>query len=255
MRRPIADEIRFRKSRSLPIRSNNSVRRTYDLLRSTLPAMGQDAALSERELATAFSASRNTIRLVLRLMAAEGLVTRGPKTGTTVASSTVLAIGELFPLSQWSMGRPLVGKTLEVRVIPAFAAIRERLRLPEGSSVTVVEGLVLDDGVPLAIFVSYAVLTGEQAGELRESELSVISYLEDRLGVRIVRSDTVIAALTSDEQTAQLLGIKPGAVLLSIEDLLRDDTGRPWAVCQIRCRGDRAVFSAPDRRRHAAPED
>lgn len=255
MRRPIADEIRFRKSRSLPIRSNNSVRRTYDLLRSALPAMGQDATLSEGELAAAFSASRNTIRLVLRLMAAEGLVTRGPKTGTTVASSTVLAIGELFPLSQWSMGRPLVGKTLEVRVIPAFAAIRERLRLPEGSSVTVVEGLVLDGGVPLAIFVSYAVLTGEQAGEMRESELSVISFLEERLGVRIERSDTVIAALTSDEQTAQLLGIKPGAALLSIEDVLRDDTGRPWAVCQIRCRGDRAVFSAPDRRRHAARED
>jgi GntR family transcriptional regulator len=246
----IDKEAEFRRSRETSVPANNSVRRTYDLLRSTLPTLGPDTPLSERDLVRTYSASRNTVRRVLQVMAAEGLVTRGPKVGTTVESSTVLSIGELHPLSQWSKGTPLTGKVLDVSMRPAFPAIADRLELPAGSSVAVIEGLVLQAGVPLAIFVSYAGLTAEQARELGQAGLSLISYLEDRLGVEVTQSETTISALTADEQTAQLLGIRPNAALLSIEDLLCDEAGRPWAFCQIRCRGERVVLSAPGRRRH-----
>ena len=244
----IAEENAFRSLHHQPVRSNNSVRRTYDLLRATLPALEPDAPLSEGELIDSFSASRNTVRMVLQLLAAEGLVSRRPKVGTTVAGCTVIPIEELTPLAQWSRHRPTTGRVLETRVMPAFTAISQRLSLPEGSLVAVTEGLVMEDTEPLALFVSYVGLTREQADLMRAGGLSVIAFLEAQLGVSVVESDTVMTAIACDEQTAALLGVAEGSPLLSLEELLRDADGTPWAVCQIRCRADRIAFSAKARR-------
>ena len=163
----LSDERRFRSVRPRPIRSNNSVRRTYDLLRPQLPALGPDALLSERDLVNTFSASRGTVRHVLQLLAEEGVVTRGPKVGTTVHASTVIPVSELTPLDQWGSRGPVTGRLLESKVIPAFPAVRHRLQLPEESSVAMSEWLLIDDNTPLALFVSYLALSPEQASLLR----------------------------------------------------------------------------------------
>ncbi len=244
----LSDERRFRSVRTRPIRSNNSVRRTYDLLRPQLPALGPDALLSERDLVNTFSASRGTVRHVLQLLAEEGVVTRGPKVGTTVHASTVIPVSELTPLDQWGSRGPVTGRLLESKVIPAFPAVRHRLQLPEESSVAMIEWLLIDDNTPLALFVSYLALSPEQASLLGKEGLSVIDFLEKYLGVSVVKSDTIFCAVASDRQTAALLGTRQGGPILLIEDLLRDGGDRPWAICQIRCRGDRVLFSAKARR-------
>ncbi|MDQ1726995.1 MAG: GntR family transcriptional regulator, partial [Frankiaceae bacterium] len=141
------------------------------------------------------------------------------------------------------------GMVLESKVIPAFAAIRQRLELPEGASVAVTEGVVLEGDEPLALFVSYVELSPEQAQLLGEDGLSVIAFLEKHLGVFVVESDAVMTALACDKQTSELLHIPEGSPILLIEDLLRDADARPWAVCQLRCRADRMAFSATARRR------
>jgi len=196
----------------------------------------------------AFSASRNTVRLVLQRLAEQGLVTRGPKIGTTVRRSAVLRIDELLPIERWSTRGCMRGRVLETSLIPAFAAIRQRLSLPDGASVAVVEGLLLQDEIPLGVYVSYVAVPPDQAENLGKDRLSALDFLE-RHGVEIAGSDMVISALPADEQTAAQLLVPDGAPLLSIEDVLRDRTGRPWAVCQTRCRADRVVFSAPARHR------
>src|SRR5258708_8193154 len=93
----VRPEVLYQRQRQSPDRLNNSARRTYDLLRSTLVTTGQSMLLVERELTDALSASRNTVRAVLRQLAREGLVTREPKNGTRATGSLLLPIRELTP--------------------------------------------------------------------------------------------------------------------------------------------------------------
>src|SRR6202158_1023535 len=70
---PVRPEVVYQRQRQSPDRLNNSPRRTYDLLRSTLVSTGRSMLLVERELTDALSASRNTVRAVLQQLARAGL--------------------------------------------------------------------------------------------------------------------------------------------------------------------------------------
>src|ERR1700737_1503420 len=90
-------EVLYQRQRQSPDRLNNSARRTYDLLRSTLVSNGRHMPLVERDLTDALSASRNTVRAVLQQLAREGLVTRDPKHGTRATGSPCLPLDTLTP--------------------------------------------------------------------------------------------------------------------------------------------------------------
>src|SRR5258708_12206751 len=99
--RPIGQErpeVLYQRQRQSPDRLNNSARRTYDLLRSTLVTTGQSMLLVERELTDALSASRNTVRAVLRQLAPECLVTPEPNNRTRPTGSLLLPTQALTPL-------------------------------------------------------------------------------------------------------------------------------------------------------------
>src|ERR1700736_5553842 len=85
-------EVLYQRQRQSPDRLNNSARRTYDLLRSTLVSTARSMLLVEQELPDALPASRNTVRAVLQQLAREGLVTREPKNGTRATGSLLLRI-------------------------------------------------------------------------------------------------------------------------------------------------------------------
>src|SRR4051794_5222317 len=120
--------------RPKPLRSNNSVRRTYDLLRSALPGLTPGTRFVEEDLVDALSASRNTVRSVLQLMAKEGLVVRGPKIGTTVTGAMTLPIEELMTVGEFDDDAPFFreGTITETAVIRAPDIVRQRLDLAPG---------------------------------------------------------------------------------------------------------------------------
>ena len=232
-----------------PTPLNNSVRRTYDLLRSTLPSLGPDAVLVEEELISSLSASRNTVRVALQRLAAQGLVKRGRKVGTTVEASMMLPIGDLIVLSDVDGAHDIHDRILESTVITAPALIRQRLELPDDAVVAVIEGLVLDGAEPLALSASYVTLPPGHAEHLGRTGPEVVSILENELDVTVGRSDAVLAAVSCDTQTAELLGIAEGSPVLWLEDLLKDEAGTPRALSQVRYRADRVSFSASATRR------
>ena len=244
---------RYQRRRATPIRANNSVRRTYDLLRSSLSALGPDTVLVEDELVDELSASRNTVRMVLQLLAKEGLVTRGPKVGTTVAASTVIALDLLMPLADMHATRPMHGRLLDHVLIPAPAVIGRRLGLAPGAPVAVIEGLLLEDATPLALTVSYVGLPGPEADTVGPDGADAIAFLEQVLEVCVARSETTVSAIACDEQTSTLLELQPGAPILWFEDLLFDAEGRPRAISQFRCRSDRVSLSLQGHRVTTAP--
>ncbi len=233
---------RYQRRRATPPPVNNSVRRTYDLLRSTLPSLEPDALLVEEDLIKSLSASRNTVRVVLQLLAAQGLLKRGPKVGTTVGSAMVLPVSRLINLGEAGKKPTIHTRLLESVVIPAPAAIRRRLELAEGARVALIEALLSDDTEPLAVSVSYVSLPENYERRIKSAE--IVAILEEDLNVSVGESDALIAALVADAQTAEQLQIDEGAPVLFLEDLLRDTDGMPRALSQLRYRADRVTFSA-----------
>jgi GntR family transcriptional regulator len=191
--------------------------------------------LVERELTDALSASRNTVRAVLQQLAREGLVTREPRNGTRATGSILLPIDELSPFE---------ARTLECRSLGCPPMVRDRLRLPTGWSVLMIESLVLENGLPLGLAVSYIALSEGQSPDLDIDEPDVILILERQLGIRIGGSQTTVGAVAADEQTAELIGVALGAPLVWLEDVIEDENGQPRALSQLRLRGDRIAFSA-----------
>jgi GntR family transcriptional regulator len=202
--------------------------------------------LVEGELTDALSASRNTVRAVLQQLAREGLVTRGPKTGTRAAGSLLLRVNELGPMAQFGgeTSTRVEARTLECLPLGCPPIVRDRLQLPPGCGVLMIEALVMQDDLPLGLSVSYIALNEEQSPGFNVDEPDVILILERQLGVRVKGSRTTLGAVAADEQTAGLLGVKAGAPLIWLEDIIEDEDGQPWALSQLRLRGDRVAFSA-----------
>jgi GntR family transcriptional regulator len=247
--RRVDTRVVYQRRRDLPPRANNSLRRTYDLLRSSLHhSLEPGCLLVESELVQTLSSSRNTVRAALQLLAREGLVTRGPKIGTTVRGSTVLPLTDLLTVQDKALAYRMQTEGLGTTVIPVPELVRRWLRLPPGSSVAVIEGLVYQDDEPVGLSVSYVGLTAEQEHEVGQNTSDVIGLLEERLQISLGECETTVAALACDRETADLLGIAEGAPMLWFEDFMRDTDGRPRAFCQLRYRGDRVAFSAIARR-------
>jgi GntR family transcriptional regulator len=241
----------YERRRAKPSRTNNSIRRTYDLLRSSLPLLGSDARLVEEELVDALSASRNTVRAVLQLLAEQGLVTRGPKVGTLVSGSTVLPVDEVMTFPEFAEGCPTgtYGQVIESQVITAPPIVRQRLELPAGAEVLLTDGLVLEGTTPLAVSVCYLGLVPSEGLLATGQAPDAVALLEESLHVGLGTGSSVVAAVAADAQTAGLLGIADGAPILWCEDLLNDLDGRPRALSQLRFRGDRVTFTATTHRR------
>jgi GntR family transcriptional regulator len=233
--RHVRPEVRYQRQRQSPDRLNNSPRRTYDLLRSTLVMTGRNMRLVEHELTDALSASRTTVRAVLQQLARDGLVTRGPKNGTRPTGSLLLPIDELTPFET---------RALEYRSVGCPPIVRDRLRLPVGWNVLMIESLVLENHQPLGLAVNYIALDEDQSNVVDVEEPDAILILERQLGVRIGNSQTTVGAVAADEQTAELIGVTAGAPLVWLEDLIEDENGQPRALAQMRLRGDRVAFSA-----------
>ncbi|WP_197378229.1 GntR family transcriptional regulator [Mycolicibacterium mengxianglii] len=228
-------EVLYQRQRESPDRLNNSARRIYDLLRSSLVNTGGSMPLVEHELTDALSASRNTVRAVLQQLAREGLVTRGPKNGTRTTGSLVLPIDQLSPLQ---------ARHLESRQLGRPPMVCDRLCLPADWTVLMIENLLLQDSFPLGISVSYVALAQGQSPDIDVKDSDILVILEQQLGVRIGGSQTTVGAVAADNQTAELVGIEAGAPLIWLEDLIEDESGQPRALSQLRLRGDRIAFSA-----------
>jgi GntR family transcriptional regulator len=243
---PARPETIYQRNRQTPDRLNNSLRRTYDLLRSTLQNGHGDQFLVEGELIDALSASRNTVRAVLQQLAKDGLVTRSPKRGTRSAGAVMLRINSLSPVNEFGGDSSIRTelKTLEYRTLGGLRMVRERLRLPPGWTVLMIESLLVQEKQPLGISVSYIALHPDQSRNLEIDEPDPLLFLERQLDVKITGSRTTIGATAADEQSAALVGVELGAPMIFLEDILEDASGQPRALSQFRMRSDRIAFTA-----------
>jgi GntR family transcriptional regulator len=209
---------------------------------------------SERDLAVSLGVSRSTLRTALAILREEGVVRRVPGRGggTFVSQSKIER-----DLSQ-VVGLPAMlrsqGVTAGTRVVTAGLegadeTVAEELCLKLGALVVSLVRIRLADGSPISV--EHATLPADKFPGLLELPLggSVYELIEEHYGTRpgeaVERIEVVLASL--DE--AAILGIAPGAPLLSITRRTVDESGSPIEFSHdlFRAERTRIVVRTPGR--------
>lgn len=181
-----------------------------------------DIIPSETELAVRFGVSQGTVRKAIDEMAAENLLVRRQGKGTFVSSHNdprsffrFLRVaandGELAPLKSIPM---------ECWRAKAGVDVARTLALDVGDPVIIIRR-VLKFGDEPAVF-DEIYLSGELFADLtldvlKSGAMSLYSLLESRYGVRMIRADERLRAVSADKLCAEVLHVSEGCPLLLVE--------------------------------------
>jgi GntR family transcriptional regulator len=181
-----------------------------------------DSIPSEAELALRFNVSQGTVRKAIDEMAAENMLVRRQGKGTFVATHN-------DPRSFFRFLRlvPDSGEFKNSKSIPidcwrakAGGDVARMLQLDVGAPVIVVQRVLKFDEQPVVADEIY--LPADLFGDLnldilRQAEGSLYSLFEERYGVRMIRAEERIRAVSADRLSSEMLGIAEGEPLLSVE--------------------------------------
>ena len=184
-----------------------------------------DVIPSEMDLAARFRVSQGTVRKAIDELAAENLVVRRQGKGTFVATHAEQQVQYRFlrllpDTGDASSEGPRLRHFIECKRLRAPADIARALGLRSGDAVLHVRRVlsfqlvatILEDlWLPAAPFKG---LTAERLDSYRGP---MYALFETEFGVRMVRAEEKIRALAASEPACELLKVKAGEPLLSVE--------------------------------------
>ena len=206
---------------------------------------------TESQLIEQFSVSRITIRQALAALANERLIERRQGSGTFVAerrtkqrkfSGKTHLTGSLDELME--MGLTMQVKVLEFNRVEADKHEAELLQIKAKTPVYRLKRLRLHEEQPYSLIVSY--LPEDIGANLTDEELSsgaLLNTLERKFGYRLRDARQEIKAELADPYIAELLNIRVGSALLSIERTVYTDKGKPVEFVHTLYRSDLYGFS------------
>ena len=191
-----------------------------------------EAIPSETLLAARFNVSQGTVRKAIDEMAAENLLVRRQGKGTFVAShSDPRAFFRFLRLV------PIAGGIEHPKSVPiecwrakAGGEVARVLELEQGEPIIIVRRLLEFKDRPVVldeIYLPGEVFAGLTIEALRDWNGSLYSLFEERFGVRMIRAEERIRAVSAERGTAELLGVPEGSPLLSVERVSRTYGDRP----------------------------
>jgi DNA-binding GntR family transcriptional regulator len=188
---------------------------------------------TEPELAASFGVSRATLREALKSLQEDGFLTRTRGAGTYVTHRPRMKnnLDVNFGVTDLirSMGMAPGTENLSVYEAAATATEAERLAIPPGSRVEVVERIRTADGGPVVSSRDVApssLLVGvdDLAARLRQG--SIYDLLESA-GIGVMQGVVSIKPLRADRIRASQLRVARGTLLLHLTQVDFDDLGRP----------------------------
>lgn len=218
----------------------------YEIFRGKI-ARGEwkpgDLIPAESELTDLYQVSRNTVRQVLDLLVKEGLIYRQRGRGSFVAHPTLeqsMVRIISFTEDMHQRGFKPGTRILAADLVPADPDIADKLQVEAGEPLACVERLRLADDEPMSIEESFlvhrycpGVLQHDYASQpLRE-------ILERDYGIRLVRANQLIRAISAPRRLADLLEIKTRSALLAIERVSFSQESVPVEFLRLYHRGDR----------------
>jgi GntR family transcriptional regulator len=202
-----------------------------------------DRLPAEHELATEFGVSKITIRQALSNLAAAGVVRRDQGRGTFIAEPKVeTGPRELTSFSQEMRRRGARPSSvvLQKEVIPAQAAIAEKLGLREGDRVFRLKRLRLADGSAMGIQTAY--IPADLVPDMLREDLgahSLYEILDRKYGLIPRRAREVHFAVRLEPEEARWLSVPEGSPALAAERVTFSDGGRALELVHSVMRGDR----------------
>lgn len=230
IRRPRADQARL----------------VADVLRHQIHAGGYpDGLPAEADLASDFFVSRNTVREALATLKDEGLIDRGPRTGTHVAIRKYdHGLDSLVGLKETFKGYGDIRNEVRAAMtVSAPPAVANRLKLSPGEPAVFVERLRYLGDLPLSLDMTYlAPDIGREVVEHGLEANDVFALIEEVTGQRLGEANLAVEAVPADPHSAALLQVPDGTPVLLLERLTHLDDGRPVDLEYIRMRGDRITL-------------
>ncbi|OBI75800.1 GntR family transcriptional regulator [Mycobacterium asiaticum] len=221
-------------------------RRVADVLRQQIHAGAYpDGLPNESELATEFSASRNTVREALGVLKHEGLIDRGPRIGTHVAQRKYAhGLDTLLGLKETFNGQGEVRNQVRAAMLVAAPpSVAHRLRLGPGEHAVFIERLRYLGDLPLSLDLTYlAPDIGTQILGHPLEDNDLFALIEQVSGQPLGSAALALEAIPADAHSAVALQVPNGAPLLMLERLTSLDDGRPVDLEYIRMRGDRITM-------------
>ncbi len=202
---------------------------------------------NEAQLGDRFTVSRATIREAVRGLVEEGYLVRRQGSGTYVTERPLLrnSLDVNFSYTAYleSLGIRATRLVLGISRRAAGQAVAEQLRLPVNEAVVEVRRVRTADDRP-AIY-SIDVLPQDVVADAGDEVFggSLYAFL-DRVGHRVAHGEAILAPAQADEGLARVLDVAPGTLLLHVEQVDVDVTGRrvmlsrEWhvpSVIELRC--------------------
>lgn len=211
---------------------------------------------AERALAAELKVSRATLRLALSALEQSGLVRRVPGRGggTFVTKGKIerdLSQVVSVPTLLRNQGVVAGTRVLSTRLAPADQDAMRELGLQPGDLVVDLVRIRLADGSPISV--ERAKLPADRFPGLLELPLggSLYELLEEKYGAHPKEATERIESVIASADEAMILGVVPGAPLLSITRTTIDTSDKPIEFSHDLFRGDRTriVVRAPGRAR------
>jgi GntR family transcriptional regulator len=188
-----------------------------------------DLLPGEQELTKLFGLSRITVKRALNELASQGLVARQRGRGTVVtynpAAPVVIGSFENLLESLTLMGLSTVVELLSVREEPANPEISALLGLQPNARVQRATRLRKIEREPFSFLVTH--VPSDVAAKFDSSALArrpLLQLLEEA-GHKAVEAEQWITAVAASLEVSQPLGLTPGAPLLRIVRVMRDQDG------------------------------
>jgi GntR family transcriptional regulator len=186
-----------------------------------------EAIPSEIDLAARFKVSQGTVRKAVDELAAENLLVRRQGKGTFVATHAEEQVQYRFLRLAPEPGAVAVpGSThrefLDCRRLPAPADVAAALHLRADESVVEVRRVLHFSGQPVVlddIWLPAHLFKGLTAERLSGYRGPMYGLFESEFGVRMIRAEEKLRAVSANEAEAALLKVGAGTPLLSVERL------------------------------------
>jgi len=196
---------------------------------------------SEAQLRARFGVSGMTVRRAVNILVDRGLVMASQGRGTFVRG---LDMSEaLFSLTERNETPEPAERTVHLLgavILPASAAVAERLAVDQGARVVYLQRLVLHAREPAMCNREY--LLYDPRKPIVEAELQITSLeglFRGQVGQGLRRGDLTMEAVAIDEEEAELLRLTVGEPGLRLEHTLFDFENRPVAWGWFTCRADK----------------
>ncbi len=201
---------------------------------------------TEEQLQDTYGVSRTTVRLALKELEFEGLITRFRGRGTFVARPKVAHSPEpRFGLTEQLLrqGSRPGWQVLLADEVPAPGDVALALEVEPSTPIFCLERLRLADAEPIGHHLAYvAPMARDGIRPEAFTRGGSLAYLEGYPGLLGSRAQRILEAVPAPERVAERLAVEAGSPLLRIRRVVWDADGRPIEVMWAHYRGDRFQY-------------